>query len=96
MITLVTMLVKMTIASQTCWRASLRSTCSRVQEAHEPAAKAEEDGLRLPGDEDQQAYHADNLGLALEDDFADFELIQLRTYPSTQEPPPLKSPWTSC
>ena len=72
MITLVTMLVKMTIASQTCWRASLRSTCSRVQEAHEPAAKAEEDGLRLPGDEDHQACHADNLGLALEDDFADF------------------------
>ena len=72
MITLVTMLVKMTIASQTCWRASLRSTCSRVQEAHEPAAKAEEDGLRLPGDEDHQACHVDNLGLALEDDFADF------------------------
>ena len=62
----------MTIASQTCWRASLRPTCSRVQEAHEPAAKAEEDGLRLPGDEDHQACHADNLGLALEDDFADF------------------------
>ena len=65
------MLVKMTIASQTCWRASLRPTCSRVQEAHEPTAKAEEDGLRLPGDEDHQASNAVNLGLALEDD-ADF------------------------
>ena len=58
-------IIIITTCLQTSRGASVWSNCSRVQEAHEPTAKAEEDGLGLPGhgrhdEDDDQDDHVHN------------------------------------
>ena len=58
-----------TTCLQTSGSSSVRADCSRVQEAHQPLAQAEEDGVRLPGhdrhdddEDDDLIYDDDDVG----------------------------------
>ena len=45
-----------TTCLQTSGSSSVWADCSRVQEAHQPLAQAEEDGVRLPGHDHADDY----------------------------------------
>ena len=83
-------IIIITTCLQTSRGSSVWSNCSRVQEAHESLAKAEEDGLRLPGHGCHDDDQIDGGDEDDDDDNADDGYPSIRSCQLTLERPPQK------